>query len=86
MKLIRQIVLTVTRIELKSSNAASLVMLAAANLAPRARDEQPDPTLDETNVAMNKAGPKACQSGRMLSAETLTMRGIAVVQSTRHLL
>jgi hypothetical protein len=31
MKLIRQIVLTVTWTELKSSNAASLVMLAAAN-------------------------------------------------------
>jgi len=31
MKLIRQIVLTVTWTELKSSNAAFLVMLAAAN-------------------------------------------------------
>jgi len=31
MKLIRQIVLMVTWTELKSSNAASLVMLAAAN-------------------------------------------------------
>ncbi len=31
MKLIRQIVLTVTWTELKRSNAASLVMLAAAN-------------------------------------------------------